>query len=110
MKSKTEIAEAIKAVAGKRKPNMMIIKISWNSQLVVPYEDGMVLMAALKNAEVYGDDYGKNPSITPMPSDSFRSSILAAEFYEDIKVAQLLGISLEDLHAAKNPQPETAEA
>lgn len=106
MKSKTEIADAIKAISVKRKPNYMIIKISWNSQLVVPYEDGLAVMAALKNAEVYNDDYGKDPMITPMPHESFRSSILAPEFYEDIKVAQLLGIKIEELHAAKMPTPE----
>jgi hypothetical protein len=109
MKSKTEIADAIKAVNAKRKPNYMIIKISWNNQLVVPYEAGLTIMAALKDAEVYCDDYGKDPMITPLPQDGFRSSILAPEFYEDIKVAQLLGIKVEELHAAKmhTPEPET---
>ena len=107
MKSLQAIEEAAKAVrAQKAKPNMMLINLSWSIQILVPYDDGITLLGALKNAETLEDVHGNRPMIKPMDRDSLRSTVFSNQRYEDIKVAALLDITLEELEASRKPQPQ----
>lgn len=108
MKSLQEIEAAAKTVrAQKNKPNMMLVNLSWSIQLLVPYDDGLTLLGALKNAEVLEDLHGNRPMIKPMDKDSLRGAVFSTQRYEDIKVAALLDISVEELEASRRSQPET---
>lgn len=103
-KTKTDIFEAISKVNAARKPNYFIVELSYNRKLVLPHDAGVALINALKDAELMHDDYGKDPRIEPLDKDSIRVSSLAHAHYEDIKVANLMGITLQDLHEARMPQ------
>ena len=107
MKSKTEITAALAKVSQKPKPNYLVIELSYNRKLILPHEAGIAFINALKEAEMLMDDYGKDPVIGPLDKDSIRVSSLAHSHYEDIKVARLLAISLQELHDARTFQPET---
>lgn len=87
----------------------MLIEVSYNTKLVLPYEDGLQVVAALKNAEILEESYGTRPQILPVGKDAFRTTTLGYEHYEDIKVAALLNVTLEELHEARlKPHTEPA--
>lgn len=104
-KSKSEQINLINGarhiVNSKPKDNWILIEVSWDKKLVLPYDQGMVLLAALKNAELMTDEYGKDPKIVPIAKESFRTVTLAHQHYEDIKVAALLNVSLQELHDSR---------
>jgi hypothetical protein len=104
LKNRTDIFEAVKKVNEQIKPNFFIVELSYNRKLVLPHDAGIALINALKDAEVMNDDYGKDPFIGPLEKDSIRVSSLAHAHYEDIKVARLLNISLQELHDSRMPQ------
>ena len=105
-KTKTDILEAIAKVNAKKEPNHFLIELSYNKKLVLPHDAGVAFINALKDAELMTDDYGKDPWIGPLDKDSIRVSSLAHAHYEDIKVAALLKISLQDLHEARSGTPQ----
>jgi hypothetical protein len=106
MKSLKEIEEATKAVRNQKpKPNMMLVSLSWSIQMLLPYDDGLTLMGALKNAELLEDSHGTNPKIKPFDKESVRGNLFSSQKYEDIKVAAMLDISLEELESSRNSQP-----
>jgi hypothetical protein len=105
MKSRTDIAEAIKQVNAKKQANFFIVELSYNRKLVLPHDAGIAFINALKDAEMMNDDYGKEPLIGPLEKDSIRVSSLAHSHYEDIKVARLLNITVQELHDSRMPQP-----
>jgi hypothetical protein len=108
--TKTEIFEAITKVNAKPKQNLMIIELSYNTKLVLPHDAGVKVMAALADAELMEDNYGKPTKIWPLGKDTLRTAVLGHQYYEDIKVAQLLGITPEQLNELRAPTPETEPA
>ena len=108
MRSQKQLDAALELVKKPRQPNFLLIEISYNTKLVLPYEDGMKVIAALKNAELLEDSYGQRAQIHPIGKDAFRTVPMAYEIYEDIKVATLLNVTVEELHKARmQPLPET---
>lgn len=105
LKTRTDVLEAVKQVNAKKQPNFFIVELSYNRKLVLPHDAGIALINALKDAEMMNDDYGKDPFIGPLDKDSIRVSSLAHAHYEDIKVARLLNITLQELHDSRIPQP-----
>lgn len=105
LQTRTDILEAVKKVNEKTKSNYMIVELSYNRKLVLTHDAGVALINALKDAEMMVDDYGKEPFIGPLDKDSIRVSSLAHAHYEDIKVARLLNITLQELQTSRIPQP-----
>lgn len=105
-KTKTDLFEAITKVNAKPKQNLMLIELSYNTKLVLPHDAGVQVMAALKDAELLEDNYGKPSKIWPLGKDNIRTSVLGHQYYEDIKVAQLLGITPEEVNELRNPTPQ----
>lgn len=104
-KSKNEQTQLINGakqiVNTKPKDNKLLIELAWNKKLVLPYEDGLAILKALKNAELMIDEYGKDPMVVPIAKEDFRSTTMAHQSYEDIKVAALLHITLQELHDSR---------
>jgi len=88
----------------KAKGNFMVIYITYDCSLVLPYDDGIAFMQAIKNAEQMDDSYTSKKHIMPLNRDRFRTSVLSHQEYERYKIAQLLGISLTDLEQFETPQ------
>ena len=68
--------------------NMMVIKFSYDSSIILPIEDGQALLSLLSNAESYKRDYDKDPIITSMDMD-FEISFIARTTYERCKLGFL---------------------
>jgi hypothetical protein len=109
MKSELEILDAIKKVNSKKQANFFVVELSYNRKLVLPHDAGIAFINALKDAEMMNDDYGKEPFIGPLDKDSIRVSSLAHSHYEDIKVARLLNITLQELQDSRTLQQTTKE-
>jgi len=93
-----EYVEALKTVnAQKQKDNLMIIKLSWDTRLVLPFKDGLSFIASLANAELLSEPYEKQHSITEYSREAFETKVMSHAEYIRIKVAALLGVKPGDL-------------
>ena len=89
---------AVKKIqASKPKDNFLLCKISWDLSIVLPYKAGLALMEALMQSENLVEEYSKPPSIQPFDREKVRISVLSAKEYEQIRIAQLLKVSLDDV-------------
>lgn len=89
--------EALKKIQAKKpKQNFMLIEISYDRKLVLPYQEGIAFMAALENAEQLIDSYSKPKSIIGIDRDQIKTSIMSYAEYELIKIAALLNVSVEE--------------
>ena len=92
------ITDAVKKVrAEKPKENLMLLRLNYDTQLVLPFKDGLVILGALANAEKLCDNYGKQKRIVGVDKDAFSSTLLPYQEYEQIKISALLNISLDEV-------------
>ena len=92
--------DAVKKIqTNKPKDNFMVIETSYNNKIILPYKDGVVFLTALNNAETLVESYGDKTRINGFGRDSIVSRIMSYEEYEQIKVANLLNISVDDVKA-----------
>lgn len=93
-----KIKEAVKTVQSQKpKENYLIIQLSWDTKLVLPYKDGMVFISSLSNAEILESDYQKGKKIVPIKSDQLSTNILSTTEYQHIKIANLLGVNSDEV-------------
>lgn len=81
------------------KDNFIAIEFDYSKSIVLPYEDGLQFLSCLKNAEVLHEPYNKQASIASFDSKQFKSRVFSRKEYEDIKIAAMLGITVEELNA-----------
>jgi hypothetical protein len=103
---KPEYEEALKKLYSKTpKENFLLIEFDYSKSLCLPYEEGLKFLSCLKQAELYSDQYSKPKTIQPFSGDHFKTTILSRKNYEDIKVAALLGVTVDELLAEKEKEP-----
>lgn len=90
-----EAAKEIKA----RKPaeNFIVVSVSYDTKLILPHKAGLAFMAAIENAEVFKDSWSDKCLIKPLERDSVSMGTLSAHEYHQIKIANLLGVSLGEI-------------
>lgn len=81
--------------------NFMLIEFYYNKKVILPYKDGVTVMAALANAEWLHDGYGEKHRIAPIEKEAVKASIFSRQLYEEHKVATLLGVNLDELQLYK---------
>ena len=87
---------AVKKVQGmKAKEGYLLCKISWDTKVLLPYKAGMAFMDSLGQAERFEEEYNKPPSIQPMDRDRITLSVVSAKEYEQLRIAQLLQVTLD---------------
>ena len=97
---KTDYEEALKKIYSKTpKDNFMAIKFDYAKYILLPYDEGLKFLACLKQAELLTENYSKPKAIASFDSSTFETKILSRKEYEDIKVAALLGVTVEELYA-----------
>ena len=93
-----EFKEALKLVQNKKiKDNFLLIELYYDRKVILPYKEGIAFITSLVNAEQYRDSYGKPPIITDLEKDFIKVTTVSALEYEQIKIAALLNVSLEDV-------------
>lgn len=99
-----DIEEAKKRVKELKPPeNYMLIKFSYDCKILLPYADGVQVIAALKSAEKYESSYSR-PKITPWDNDQSTFSIISKKECNQIRMAQLLDIDINTLKESENQQ------
>jgi hypothetical protein len=89
-------AAAKKVKEDKPRPNRMVIKIGYE-KIVLPFTEGLQLMAALSSVEQFKDQYNDRARIGPVDVNLFESSLMSAHEYEQYKIAAVLGVSVKDI-------------
>ena len=104
---KPDYEKALKQIYSKApKENFLLIEFDYSKSLLLPYDDGLKFLSCLKQAELYTESYKNPKTIGPFSADNFKTKVLSRKEYEDIKVANLLGVTVEELYAPET-QPET---
>lgn len=86
--------EALKQVQShKQKENYLVVKISYDIQIVLPHSDGIALLNSLKNAEQLHTPYNEPHRIKEIERSKLEVTQMSATEYERFKIAALLGIS-----------------
>ena len=69
--------------------NMMVIKLSYDFEIIVPMDIGGQILALLGKAELYSASYKQEAMIRPMDKD-LTISLLATTEYERLKLSFIL--------------------
>lgn len=92
-----QYTEAKKIVSIKPKENYMVIDIYYNHKIILPYKDGLAMLAALANAEAVNEEYNKPMIISGFNREHLKTSIMSGEDYGYHKMAALLNITLDEI-------------
>lgn len=90
------------AQAQTNKPNLLLFTLDY-VQILLTYEDGLKLFECLKNAEALDSSYNtEHTKIKTFDGSSVKMGLFSYKQYQDIKVAQLMGITYKELLEGKN--------
>jgi hypothetical protein len=100
-----EYKEAIKKVQTKKtKENFLVVEVAYNVKFVLPYKEGMVLMASMAVAEELDEPYNKQHRIKEIDRNNFKTYVMSNDEYERIKVAAMLGVTPAQVLEAQETQ------
>lgn len=88
----------------KPKENFILVEFDYQTSLLLPYDEGLKFLSCLKHAELYQEKYSQPKVILPFSADNFKTKILSRQDYENIKIAALLGVTVQEL-LERNEQP-----
>lgn len=90
--------EALKKVSERKSSdNFIIIELDYSKKLILPYKDGIVFLSTLANAEQLNDRYNTPKSISSLENDAIKVTIMSAAEYEQIKIAALLNVTVDEV-------------
>jgi hypothetical protein len=79
---------------------------SYSGKYILPYKEGLTLLATLDRAEFWGNAYnGRVPDIQPISKDNITVQILSEIEYQRSKIAQLMGVSIDELKSTQEELP-----
>ena len=70
--------------------NYMVVELSYNAKIILPYKEGVKLLKLLTKAEYYIENYGKPTLIQPIKKLDIPVYLVNGIFYNEAKVAYLL--------------------
>ena len=82
--------------ARKPKSNFLLVDFAYDKKYILPYEDGIKLMAMLEKAEQLHKEYGKSARIHGI-KDPIECRPFSYQEYERIKIANLLQVDPESI-------------
>ena len=98
----TKYQETVKELKAKKPTeNYMVFTISYGIKVILPHKAALMFISALENAELLKDSYSDNCRITSLDRDAISSSFLSGEEYQQIKIANLLNVGLDDIKNLK---------
>jgi len=104
--------DALKEVkATKPKENFLLVRLNYDTQLLLPHADGLQLVASLARAEKLIDRYSESKRIVELDKEAITVTPFSHKEYERYKIAALLNCSPEDVKQyaeAGLPIPEPA--
>ncbi len=100
-------SEALKEVQKqKAQERYMRLELTYGTYMILPYEAGMQVLKALKEAEYCKTPYSDPPTIKPLGPEDLKFEFYTAEERQQCHMAQLLQVSLRDLEGLKRQETE----
>ena len=90
-------AAAKKVNATKPSENFMVVQFSYDTKLVLSHKAGLALITALENAELFKESYSDKCRIIPIERDAISTQFMSLQEYQQIKIANILDVSLKDI-------------
>ena len=101
-------AEAAKQVRSVKKQadSYLVFRFSYGERFILPHKDGLNLLQAMSAAEQIPSYFpsDKPPEIKQAGSGAVSVEAMSQKEYENIKIAALLGVSIQDLEAAQKQE------
>lgn len=94
-----DYVEALKKASEPVKDSYFVITTPWATKLLLPHKDGLQFLAALHGAEQLCEGYQEPTRIDSLPTGAFEIKMMSAKEYQLIKMANLLGITYDELVA-----------
>lgn len=96
-----DIEAAVKQVRSEKpKENFILVNLDWNTALLLPYKAGIDFINSLSQA-FQMENPNHRPRIVSLNKDQITFRVLSAQEVEDMRVAALLGITLDELKTAR---------
>lgn len=94
--------EALEKVqGGKPRDNYMLVTLGYSNKFILPYKDGVTLMATLAHAEQLHEPYNEQHRIGEIERGSITTNVMAHDEYIRFKVAALLGVSPDEVKTSE---------
>ena len=75
----------------------MQINFGYDAKIVLPYKDGVAIMAAMEKAEHLNDSYGDRGGIGPISNGKIILTTIGRDTYEKLKMQYILKVSKADI-------------
>lgn len=92
--TKEDYLKASKQITKTKEEMYLLVSVSYDIKLVLPYKQGMELISSLEHAMVFRDRYDKPPLYKPV-EDELTIRPMSTREINQIKVAQLLGVTID---------------
>lgn len=107
--TKMTLEEAQKAVLDNpSEENYLCIQFGWNNTLILPWEQGMLMVESMKTAQKLSNKE-KDVPIKDITGDTISFYCISGNDYREMKMATLMGMSLSDFKDMINPKPPITE-
>lgn len=97
--------EALKSVTKKTSESgYLSFRFEYSKTLILPYKEGIAFLSALEKAEQLEDKYNTQPGVRCLDKDFVVVTLVSSQQYHNVKIAMLLGVSLETVEdMQRNP-------
>ena len=93
----SRIKDALKEIkATPRKGSFLLMEFGYHLKLILPYTEGIQLMASLENSRAI-EGYGTDIKLLPTTRDKFQVTPFSAKEYEQLQVAELLNLTFKEV-------------
>lgn len=83
--------------APKSKDNYLVIRISYDFKLVLPYKAGLAFLESLSNGEQLYHEYSEQHRICAIEPGKLTVNLMSQKEYREYKIAALMGIKIEEV-------------
>jgi hypothetical protein len=106
-----DLQEAAKKLATeKQRDNYMVLEFAYDTKILVPYKDGLSILAGLASAEKLNERYSNPVSLEEIPREAVNTRMVSYTEYQRLKMAELMGLTVEEVTTmmaeAKKPKQD----
>lgn len=105
--TKEYLAAWKKVTSTKPDEGYLVFQFGYESKIILPHKEGVALIDCLRAAEHLEDPYGKTPEIKVLDRNKITMYRMAAEEYNNIKIAAILKLTYAEVVEAANARYES---
>lgn len=106
--TKEYLAAWKKVTSTKPEEGYLVFQVGYESKIILPHKEGVALIECLRAAEHLDEPYGKTPEIKVLDRNKITIHRMAAEEYNNIKIAAILNLTYAEVVEAANARHESA--